>query len=200
MALERRLLALCQPFLDDPSAAQSRLCRRISNHIKELFVFVAHPEVPPDNKRRRAQPAPSGDQPQDQRRHPLTPGHRDQDGAGLNLRHLANTRPQHPHRLPTTPYFPSSLNCYLDPVQLQNCFISWTQAIAELLPGEVVAIDGKTARRSYDRAGKKGAIHRVSAWATQQTLTLGQVKTDEKSNEITAISSTAGVAWLHRNH
>ena len=47
-------------------------------------------------------------------------------------------------------------------------------AIATLLPGEVVAIDGKTARRSYDRAGKKGAIHMVSAWATQQSLTLGQ--------------------------
>ena len=46
---ERRLLALCRPYLDDPSAAQARLCRRIRNHIKELFVFVAHPEVPPDN-------------------------------------------------------------------------------------------------------------------------------------------------------
>lgn len=45
----------------------------------------------------------------------------------------------------------------LDPVQLQNCFVSWTQAIAELLPGGVVAIDGKTARRSYDRArARKG--------------------------------------------
>ena len=44
----------------------------------------------------------------------------------------------------------------LDPAQLQNCFVAWTQAIAELLPGEAVAIDGKTARRSYDRAGKKG--------------------------------------------
>ena len=49
LALERRLLTICQPFLDDPSAAQSRLCRRIQRHIKELFVFVAHPEVPPDN-------------------------------------------------------------------------------------------------------------------------------------------------------
>ena len=55
----------------------------------------------------------------------------------------------------------------LDPAQFQNCFVSWTQAIAELLPGEVVAIDGKTARRSYDRAGSKGAMHLVSAWATQ---------------------------------
>ena len=68
----------------------------------------------------------------------------------------------------------------LDPVQLQDCFISWTHAIAELLPGEVVRrrrIDGKTARRSYDRAGKKGAIHMVSpseAEATRQTVTLGQ--------------------------
>ena len=49
LALERRLLTICQPFLDDPSAAQSRLCRRIQRHIKELFVFVAEPDVPPDN-------------------------------------------------------------------------------------------------------------------------------------------------------
>ncbi len=91
-----------------------------------------------------------------------------------------------PHGIPSHDTF-GDVFARLDPVQLQNCCISWTQAIAELLPGEVVAIDGKTARRSYDRAGKKGAIHRVSAWATQQTLTLGQVKTDEKSNEITAI-------------
>ncbi len=49
LVLERRLLALCRPSLDDPSAAQAKLCRRMENHIKELFVFVAHPEVPPDN-------------------------------------------------------------------------------------------------------------------------------------------------------
>ena len=48
-ALEHRLLILCQPFLDDPSAAQARPCRRIQRHIKELFVFVAQPEVPSDN-------------------------------------------------------------------------------------------------------------------------------------------------------
>ena len=46
--------------------------------------------------------------------------------------------------------------------------MAWTQAIAELLPGEVVAIDGKTARRSYDRAGSKRAMHLVSAWATPE--------------------------------
>ena len=49
LALERRLLALCEPFLDDPSATQAKLCRRIERHIKELFVFVAEPAVPSDN-------------------------------------------------------------------------------------------------------------------------------------------------------
>ena len=91
-----------------------------------------------------------------------------------------------PHGIPSHDTF-GDVFARLDPVQLQNSFVSWTQAIAELLPGEVVAIDGKTARRSYDPAGNKGAIHLVSAWATQNNLTLGQVKTEEKSNEITAI-------------
>ena len=85
----------------------------------------------------------------------------------------------------------------LDPAQFQNCCVSWTPAIAELLPGEVVAIDGKTARRSYDRAGSKGAMHLVSAWATQNTLTLGQVKTEAKSDEITAIPQLLELLDLH---
>ena len=49
LALERRLLALCRPYLDHPSAPQARLCRRVEKHIKELFVFVSEPEIPPDN-------------------------------------------------------------------------------------------------------------------------------------------------------
>ena len=65
--------------------------------------------------------------------------------------------------------------------------MEWSQGVAELLPGEVVAIDGKTARRSHDTRAGKGALHLVSAWASANTLTLGQVKTEEKSNEITAI-------------
>ena len=101
-----------------------------------------------------------------------------------------------PHGIPSHDTF-GNVFARLDPAQLQNCFVSWTQAIAELLPGEVVAIDGKTARRSYDRAGKKGAIHMVSAWATQNTLTLGQVKTEEKSNEITAIPQLLAMLDLH---
>ena len=49
LALEKRLLTLCRPCLDDPLAVQGKLCRRIDKHLKELFVFVAEPEVPPDN-------------------------------------------------------------------------------------------------------------------------------------------------------
>ena len=105
---------------------------------------------------------------------------------GKSKREWFQTFLELPHGIPSHDTF-GAVFARLDPAQLQNCFVSWTQAIAELLPGEVVAIDGKTARRSYDRAGKKGAIHMVSAWASQQSLTLGQVKTDEKSNEITAI-------------
>ena len=61
--------------------------------------------------------------------------------------------------------------------------MEWSRSVAELLPGEVVAIDGKTVRRSHDKGAGKGAIHLVSAWASANTLTLGQVKTEEKSNE-----------------
>ena len=101
-----------------------------------------------------------------------------------------------PHGIPSPDTF-GDVFARLAPAQLQDCFVSWTQAIAELLPGEVVAIDGKTARRSHDRAGNKGAIHMVSAWATQNNLTLGQVKTEEKSNEITAIPQLLDLLDLH---
>ena len=49
LAWERKLLGICRPFLSDPSAVQGKLCRRIERHIKELFVFVAEPDVPADN-------------------------------------------------------------------------------------------------------------------------------------------------------
>ncbi len=75
----------------------------------------------------------------------------------------------------------------LGPDRFQECFMEWSQGVADLLPGEVVAIDGKTVRRSHDKRAGKQAIHLVSAWASANTLTLGQVKTEEKSNEITAI-------------
>jgi predicted transposase YbfD/YdcC len=75
----------------------------------------------------------------------------------------------------------------IEPSQLTDCFIEWTRSVSELTGGEIVAIDGKTVRGSYDVKRKQSAIHMVSAWATQAGMSLGQVKTDEKSNEITAI-------------
>lgn len=81
----------------------------------------------------------------------------------------------------------SRLFARLAPEKLQSSFLSWVETIAQLSAGEVIAIDGKTLRHSYDKGKDKGAIHMVSAWANQNRLVLGQVKTDEKSNEITAI-------------
>jgi predicted transposase YbfD/YdcC len=74
----------------------------------------------------------------------------------------------------------------LDPVAFQRSFIDWVHAVHETVQG-VVAIDGKTARRSHDQRRGKKAIHLVSAWATENGVALGHVKTEEKSNEITAI-------------
>jgi predicted transposase YbfD/YdcC len=75
----------------------------------------------------------------------------------------------------------------LDPLQFQACFLSWMQAVAEATVGEVVAIDGKALRRSFDKGTAKRAIPMVSAWATENGVVLGQRKVDAKSNEITAI-------------
>lgn len=75
----------------------------------------------------------------------------------------------------------------LKPSEFQQCFIKWIAAVSEVSKGEIVAIDGKTLRRSFDRASGKAAIHMVSAWAKTNRLVLGQVKVDDKSNEITAI-------------
>jgi predicted transposase YbfD/YdcC len=74
----------------------------------------------------------------------------------------------------------------LCPEQFQQCFASWVQAVAQRVE-QVVAIDGKTARRSHDRGQGKAALHMVSAWASANRLILGQVSTKDKSNEITAI-------------
>ena len=75
----------------------------------------------------------------------------------------------------------------IDPDQFQQSFMSWVQSICQLSHGQVIAIDGKTLRRSHDKSNGKSAIHMVSAWASANGIVLGQVKTDEKSNEITAI-------------
>lgn len=75
----------------------------------------------------------------------------------------------------------------LDPSALQEAFRLWVASLVETTKGEVVAIDGKALRRSFRDAGKKGFIHMVSAWGVRLGLVLGQVQTEQKSNEITAM-------------
>lgn len=75
----------------------------------------------------------------------------------------------------------------LKPEQFQECFLRWIETLHEELGLKRIAIDGKTLRRSFDRASAKNALHLVSAWSVENHLTLGQVAVDEKSNEITAI-------------
>jgi predicted transposase YbfD/YdcC len=87
-----------------------------------------------------------------------------------------------------------SLKIY--PQQFQSCFVDWMKSIHQITSGEVIAIDGKTLRGSYDESSEKSAIQIVSAWATTNRLVLGQVKVDEKSNEITAIPELLKVLEL----
>ncbi len=75
----------------------------------------------------------------------------------------------------------------LDRKQFAACLFQWTQALHEATGGKVLAIDGKTARRSFAKKTGLAALHLVTAWATENGLTLGQVACEEKSNEITAI-------------
>jgi predicted transposase YbfD/YdcC len=91
-----------------------------------------------------------------------------------------------PHGIPSHDTF-GRVFALLAPEQVQAGFLSWIQAVAQVTDGQVVAIDGQTLRRSYDRRSARAAIHMVSAWATQNRVVLGQLKTEEKSNEIPAI-------------
>jgi predicted transposase YbfD/YdcC len=84
----------------------------------------------------------------------------------------------------------------INPEQFQQSFLGWIKSISNVTEGEVIAIDGKTLRHSYDHAQAQGAIQIVSAWATANRLVLGQVKVDSKSNEITAIPELLKVLSL----
>jgi len=84
----------------------------------------------------------------------------------------------------------------LDPEQFSTCFMDWVRSVSDLAQGEVVAIDGKTLRGCYDRANGRGALHMVSAWASENRMVLGRTRTDAHSNEITAIPELLKVLEL----
>src|SRR4051812_10553976 len=67
----------------------------------------------------------------------------------------------------------------LDPEQFKSCFVRWIDAIRSRSAGEIIAIDGKVSRHSFDRAGGLGPLHTVSAWATENRLVLAQLKTED---------------------
>ncbi len=85
----------------------------------------------------------------------------------------------------------------LNPKAFQACFAAWVAEISELVGLRHIAIDGKSLRHSYHRGAGLGMLHAVSAWATEQHLILGQVMTDAKSNEITAIPKLLELLDLH---
>ena len=91
-----------------------------------------------------------------------------------------------PHGVPSHDTFRRVFGL-IDPQQFADCFRRWTQSLRQAVGAEVVALDGKTVRRSFDRAKGRGPIHLISAWATTNRLVLGQLKTADKSNEITAV-------------
>jgi predicted transposase YbfD/YdcC len=75
----------------------------------------------------------------------------------------------------------------LDPQAFEQCFHKWIESVTSAIGAQVISIDGKIVRQSFDRSGGKRAIHVISAWASEHRLVLGQFKVDSKSNEITAI-------------
>ncbi len=81
----------------------------------------------------------------------------------------------------------ASVFARIDPEEFRDCFMDWVSSVNRLTQGQVIAVDGKTLRRSHDRNSGKEAIHMVSAWASENSLVLGQTKVEAKSNEITAI-------------
>ena len=90
-----------------------------------------------------------------------------------------------PNGIPSHDTF-NRLFSLISPTKFQNIFSQWVKDVSNIIPG-VVAVDGKTLRRTHDHKSNKSAIHMVSAWSVENKLVLAQEKTDEKSNEITAI-------------
>lgn len=91
-----------------------------------------------------------------------------------------------PHGIPCADTF-RRVFARIDPQAFERCFVAWTGALAGAIKGQIVAIDGKALRGSFEHAWDSQRIHLVSAWAAQNQLVLGQLAVEDKSNEITAI-------------
>jgi predicted transposase YbfD/YdcC len=91
-----------------------------------------------------------------------------------------------PHGIPARDTF-ARVFARLEPAVFEQRFLAWVRHLASASAGRLVALDGKTLRRSFDAAAQKAALHMVSAWCESNQTVLGQVVTDAKSNEITAI-------------
>jgi predicted transposase YbfD/YdcC len=114
-------------------------------------------------------------------------GFQDMELFGKSKRQWLQTFLALPHGIPSHDTF-GRVFARLNPTRFQECFLSWTRAVAALTQGTLVSLDGKTVRASFDRATAASPLHMVSAWCSQNGgLVMGQLKTDSKSNEITAI-------------
>jgi predicted transposase YbfD/YdcC len=91
-----------------------------------------------------------------------------------------------PHGIPADDTFRRVFE-FINPEELNRCFLQWVETLVTKMGGEIIPIDGKTIRGSYDRNQGKSALHIISAWSSEQRLVLGQMKVEDKSNEITAI-------------
>jgi predicted transposase YbfD/YdcC len=112
----------------------------------------------------------------------------------LNLQWL-KTILELPHEIPSHDTFDRVFSL-LDPLAFEKCFNAWTATLVQSSRGLLVAVDGKTLRRSFKHAWSKTSVHLVSAFATKNQVVLGQVATDQKSNEITAIPQLLALLQL----
>jgi predicted transposase YbfD/YdcC len=113
-------------------------------------------------------------------------GWEDIEEYGLNKKEWLETFLELPFGIPSPDTFRRVFE-RINPQEFEQCFRQWVQSLIEKLGVEVVAIDGKTHRGSYDRTSKLKALHTVSAWSSEHRLVLGQTKVSSKSNEITTI-------------
>jgi len=114
-------------------------------------------------------------------------GFQDMELFGKSKRAWLQTFLALPHGIPSHDTF-GRVFARLNPRRFQECFLSWTRAVAQLTQGTLISLDGKTVKASFDRATAASPLHMLSAWCSEQGgLVVGQMKTDQKSNEITAI-------------